>query len=109
MLTDQELQRLRNQANECEQAADEIVELRAERDALLASAPRWIACSERMPESDRQVIVYFSDCFTDGQVWQDCWSGEIGGEWDSRSDGEHRAVTHWMPLPEAPSGEGGER
>jgi hypothetical protein len=34
MLTDQELQRLRNQANECEQAADEIVELRAERDAL---------------------------------------------------------------------------
>jgi hypothetical protein len=33
-LTDQQLQYLRNQGNEYEQAADEIVELRAERDAL---------------------------------------------------------------------------
>jgi hypothetical protein len=36
MLTDQQLQRLRNQANECEQAADEIEALRDEGEALHA-------------------------------------------------------------------------
>jgi hypothetical protein len=50
MLTDRELQRLRNQANEAEQAADEIVELRAELDALLAAAPDLLAALREIAE-----------------------------------------------------------
>jgi hypothetical protein len=99
MLTDQELQRLRNQANECEQAADEIVELRAERDALLASAPRWIACSERMPDDDIDVLAWVADGFFDGR----CYIVSRAGDWFVDDDARTVSrVTHWMDLPEAP-------
>ena len=41
MLTDRELQRLSNMGNECEDAANEIAELRAERDSLRVNATRY--------------------------------------------------------------------
>jgi hypothetical protein len=60
MLTDQELQRLRNQANECEQAADEIVELRAERDALLLDRQQRAAPSAEPVRINYAVLYDFA-------------------------------------------------
>ena len=61
------------------------------------SVSRWIACSERMPETDTPVI-----CYTR--------SGQILVMELSDDDGWYcgvtryypRSVTHWMPLPETP-------
>jgi len=67
MLTDQQLQRLRNQANECEQAADEIVELRAERDALRACGYESIAMYRRCRD-ERDALVAASGATHDCAV-----------------------------------------
>lgn len=89
--------------------------LRAERDALLASAPRWIPCSERMPDAGSTVMVYLAEPAFPGamRVVFDCWDEQyespvsfstvsvpVGLGWDSGI--EYEAVTHWMPLPAAP-------
>ena len=76
---------------------------------------KWIPCSERLPELDVSVLVYFAHDFSSymevaaltefgaylryqGEaaklMW---WSGEIPSDLDS--------VTHWMPLPEPPEEE----
>jgi hypothetical protein len=51
-LTDAELQSLRNQGNEAECAADEIVRLRAEMDALRRDAERYRWLSVRLLAAD---------------------------------------------------------
>jgi hypothetical protein len=79
MLTDQELQRLRNQANECEQAADEIVELRAERDALLLDRQQRAAPSA-------EPVAWMYDCGGGGRMYADELSDPTG----------------WLPLYTAP-------
>lgn len=54
-MTPQELQSLRNLGNECEAAADEIVRLRAERDALQARVDALMQeyCPDEMTREQR--------------------------------------------------------
>lgn len=61
MLTDRELQTLRNMGNEAEEAADEIVRLRAALAATSAPAPQWVPVSERMPDADRKVLATYTN------------------------------------------------
>lgn len=61
-----------------------------------ASQSRWIDCKERLPEEDRNVIVFQDNKYVTfgwllrGEKW-------IGSVSDSTID-----VTHWQPLPTPP-------
>ena len=67
---------------------------------------RWIPCSERLPESDLEVLVIASgkvgnitlvNSVEIGDFDRDeGWILEMWPEWEDPN------VTHWMPLPEPP-------
>lgn len=59
-------------------------------------ASQWIACSERMPDAGIEVLA-----FADEAMYLAVY--EPKGWWWGRGHMLHR-VTHWMPLPAAPSG-----
>lgn len=81
-------------------AADAIEE-------LLAKVPQWISVEERLPEFGERVLVCGRiDDFGDEPEYgiDIAYRYHAGVEhidfyWDSTFD-----VTHWMPLPEPPSG-----
>lgn len=84
------------------QAAAVIAAVR-EWDASHAPAPAqvagWVACSERMPETDVRVIML---CEIGGER-----QVEAGSFWSQKKhmcnlNGNRRMVTHWMPLPSPP-------
>lgn len=64
----------------------------------------WIACAERMPEPDRFVHT-FGKCH--GVLLAAAWDKERDGwfSYDGRVC-DCATITHWMPLPEPPAGEG---
>jgi hypothetical protein len=64
---------------------------------------RWIPVEERMPETDKMVLVVRSD----GDMAVAGWNAALG--WLHYWSGFRvRNVTHWMPLPELPSVNGKE-
>lgn len=60
-------------------------------------APGWIACSERMPEPGRSVLViWYRRIECRAWVWDgDRWTYFDGGF-------TYGAPSHWMPMPEPP-------
>lgn len=66
----------------------------------------WIPCSERMPERYRHVLV----CCDDGTVPRALMQHD-GERWlINHSDRVYgHKVTHWQPLPTAPSSEGADK
>ena len=56
----------------------------------------WIPCSERMPDIDVEVLVYF-----DGYIYIDSlyYDKNLKEYWWQGND---RLPTHWIPLPEMP-------
>lgn len=69
-------------------------------------AAGWIACSERMPELNTRVLLYFPDY--GGHIEDGCIGDEGDGHYHYFFDGDslRHEPTHWMPLPEAPGKEG---
>ncbi|EJE1164478.1 DUF3850 domain-containing protein [Cronobacter sakazakii] len=69
-------------------------------------AASWIAFSERMPELDTRVLLYFPDY--GGHIEDGCIGDEGDGHYHYFFDGYslRHEPTHWMPLPEAPGKEG---
>ena len=71
-------------------------------DAPTIQYPEWISCAERLPEYNKEVLVYNSGLIrvyslSKGNNWRsDKWEDEHG-DWQSLDD-----VTHWMPLPQLP-------
>ncbi|MGM8528950.1 DUF551 domain-containing protein, partial [Enterobacter asburiae] len=67
---------------------------------------QWVACSERMPEDEQEVITH--NIFGYRHV---SFFDEHSGNFFDRLDGspvdcvEHVLVSHWMPLPAAPQQE----
>ena len=68
------------------------------------SVNRWIPCSDRLPDVDTNVLIYYPK-------WQDapvqtahimsdgiCWEFSDGEFYPSM-----REITHWMPLPDRKS------
>ena len=82
-------------------------------ERLLAGQQGWIACSERMP-CKRDEVAHDIMFVVDGKVHmghhvydsfcaEDETEGDYEGGWQNvYYDDEH--VTHWMPLPPAPTG-----
>ena len=65
---------------------------------------RWIPCSERLPESEREVLVYVKGDFDNSIPFITTAYRNSEGDWQSDYDGEviDSKITHWMPLPEPP-------
>ncbi|CUY64064.1 Protein of uncharacterised function (DUF551) [Serratia marcescens] len=64
----------------------------------------WIPCSERMPELDKRVLLYFGSY--DGHIEDGCIGDDGDGPYHYFFDGDslQQEPTHWMPLPAAPEG-----
>ncbi|HEJ6995808.1 DUF551 domain-containing protein [Serratia marcescens] len=67
----------------------------------------WIARSERMPELDKRVLLYFGSY--DGHIEDGCIGDDGDGPYHYFFDGDslQQEPTHWMPLPAAPEGGNG--
>lgn len=69
---------------------------------LVEEAPavnRWIPCSERLPETGVDVIVYWQGSLIKiAHLMHDYLWETSDGEYDLPA----KDVTHWMPLPEPP-------
>ena len=75
----------------------ELVELTGE----LASKPRWVPVTERLPDKGQKVLIYWREAgepAIDTAFWQGEWAAL---HWTNMGD----KVTHWMPLPEPPKEE----
>lgn len=58
--------------------------------------PNWIPCSERMPEANTRVLIWWIDGVNCATLYGSVW------ETDEGNFPEVGSVTHWMPLPEPP-------
>lgn len=75
----------------------------------VASKPRWIPVTERLPSEE----LAFYLCYTDAGIVAEClWTNNkygLGpfGDWGWRlmDVPQYQKVTHWMPLPEPPKEE----
>lgn len=74
--------------------------------------PGWIKCSEQMPKFNSRVLVYLTypkgarfQAVAKPMIANDKFVAEywIDGNFYHAPDEKLRHVTHWMPLPEAPS------
>jgi hypothetical protein len=66
----------------------------------------WISVTERMPEFDVPVLVFDGVSMTTAMWWErkprpSEWQLCYIGGW--AEDSEVDSVTHWMPLPDAPT------
>jgi hypothetical protein len=66
----------------------------------LQDALRWIPCSERMAEQGEVAVVWVAG------YGAYCGSWDPSSGWIAYGCDESADVTHWMPLPAAPSAEG---
>ena len=89
-------------------AADLIERLTAENAALREKVPRWISVDDRHPKPGTRVLA--TDGVFVGEAYRtsaDTWRRYDG---IAMRDCIGSAVTHWMPLAEAPeTPEGGEK
>lgn len=74
-----------------------------------AAACQWVATSERLPELNVEVLVAFKETTLPATAQRVCFRTTAPGEYEwlwpkeNDMDGEPLTVTHWMPLPAAPS------
>ncbi|TCD13599.1 DUF551 domain-containing protein [Lelliottia amnigena] len=67
----------------------------------------WVACSERMPKDEEDVLCFgqYGDNDIDDERYQFMGWLENKGIWrvsDGDSQNRRARVTHWQPLPAAP-------
>jgi hypothetical protein len=81
------------------QAADEIQRIEAENAELRQQIPQWIPVSEKLPEPNNPVLVYYLSAYWLNPSMSVALHFD-GGRWRQLIGGEDmNAVLHWMPLP----------
>ena len=71
------------------------------RIAELEAAQRWIPVSERLPECEKDVLVFWGKALDGSKIdwFGTAWRNECDdGKWCT----DPIVPTHWMPLPEPP-------
>lgn len=77
----------------------------------------WISVEDRLPEYETNVLVAMQGGISVGAIsdegdgWMWSVADYIGGDLASAEcmcDDDYSAITHWMPLPEAPKVKAGE-
>lgn len=87
-----------------------IAALQKEIEGLRRRVPQWISVEDRLPEDHDDVLVLVSGVYR-GITFEDAqmigvWFGADEGWWLAEFNcWDNPGVTHWMPLPEAPSTE----
>lgn len=74
----------------------------AERDALKASAPKWIAALDRLPDRDHGTVAVLTEDGDTLTAWATYWNGASTdfAYWTfPHGDDEGSVVTHWAELP----------
>jgi len=86
----------------------DVIELLGELDSLksyiaeLEAAQRWIPVSERLPECEKDVLVFWGKALDGSKIdwFGTAWRNECDdGKWCT----DPIVPTHWMPLPESPN------
>jgi hypothetical protein len=80
---------------------DDEIEMMMFAPELVPDEPKWIPCSERLPEKHVEVLAYSPYW---GKIVVAMWGGEFWLEQWTDDDLEQSEITHWMPLPEPPEG-----
>ena len=84
-------------------------------DYTLGVRPKWIKCSDQLPENDDVVIVfnhkdgvhagYFDKEEVQGYIEDDGTFFKTNSGWEVYYEwAPYMAPTHWMPLPKPPQG-----
>lgn len=72
-------------------------------------ADGWVRCEDRLPEFTGWYLVTLTDPddigWSTSVSWAAFWNGDAFEECDPVEDGQ--PVTHWMPFPQPPAGQGG--
>lgn len=61
---------------------------------------KWISVNEKLPQEGMEVLVYLPG--KGGRIKIDFMDTESQGKEDPWNTYVKSAITHWMPLPEAP-------
>jgi len=72
------------------------------RIAELEAAQRWVPVSERLPECEKDVLVFWGKASDGSKIdwFGTAWRNECDdGKWCT----DPIVPTHWMPLPESPN------
>ncbi len=78
---------------------DQLLQAIGKMEKTEITPPQWIPVTERLPENDDLVLVYFKwKTFPGGEVDVSAYHPRAQ-RWENTWD-----VTHWMPLPEKPEG-----
>ena len=86
----------------------DVIELLGELDSLksyiaeLEAAQRWIPVGERLPECEKDVLVFWGKALDGSKIdwFGTAWRNECDdGKWCT----DPIVPTHWMPLPESPN------
>lgn len=80
-------------------AQAEIAKLMASSDAKYDSIPRWIPVSERAPDEEGRYAILYR--YKDTNIVKAFIGDFFGDGWNCNVAGS--TITHWMPLPEAPT------
>ena len=63
---------------------------------------RWVAVSDHLPSEDAAYIVHAPSADPESPFTTTAWFDLDGIGWCMLPECWCRAITHWMPLPEAP-------
>ena len=90
--------------NEITIKGDGYFETVAQPDGSILVRPKWIKCSNRLPEERQELLMTYNDLvmegrFVNGKFYHPSVCAHVEGYCNCD---EQEGITHWMPLPKIP-------